>query len=88
MICNSNLLATWDGIPGGTVHSICTHMTHKKHIRLNPYPTNQVTRLRQEAHEFRFKNGYDVPVHVLAKRIADIAQVGRRGMRNKRRVDG
>lgn len=37
----------------------------------------QVTRLRQEAHEFRFKYGYDVPVHVLAKRIADIAQVGR-----------
>jgi 20S proteasome subunit alpha 1 len=37
----------------------------------------QVTRLRQEAHEFRFKYGYDVPVHVLAKRIADIAQVSR-----------
>lgn len=35
----------------------------------------QVTRLRQEAHEFRFKYGYDIPVHVLAKRIADIAQV-------------
>ena len=37
----------------------------------------QVTRLRQEAHEFRFKYGYDIPVHVLAKRIADIAQVER-----------
>ncbi|KAM3568226.1 hypothetical protein VYU27_009646 [Nannochloropsis oceanica] len=35
----------------------------------------QVTRLRSEAHEFRFKYGYDIPVHVLAKRIADIAQV-------------
>lgn len=34
-----------------------------------------MTRLRQEAHEFRFKYGYDIPVHVLAKRIADIAQV-------------
>jgi 20S proteasome alpha/beta subunit len=35
----------------------------------------QVTRLRSEAHEFRFKYGFDIPVHVLAKRIADIAQV-------------
>ena len=32
-------------------------------------------RLRYEAHEFRFKNGYDCPAHVLARRIADIAQV-------------
>uniref|UniRef100_A0A7S2SJC2 Proteasome subunit alpha type n=1 Tax=Rhizochromulina marina TaxID=1034831 RepID=A0A7S2SJC2_9STRA len=35
----------------------------------------QVTRLRQEAHEFKFNYGYDMPVHVLAKRIADISQV-------------
>lgn len=35
----------------------------------------QVQRLRYEAHEFRFKYGYDVPVAVLARRIADIAQV-------------
>ena len=34
-----------------------------------------VQRLRYEAHEFRFKNGYDCPAHVLARRIADIAQV-------------
>lgn len=34
-----------------------------------------VQRLRYEAHEYRFKYGYDCPVHVLARRIADIAQV-------------
>jgi len=35
----------------------------------------QVTRMRQEAHQFKFNFGYDMPVHVLAKRIADICQV-------------
>jgi len=35
----------------------------------------QVQRARYEAAEFQMKYGYPVPVHVLAKRIADIAQV-------------
>ncbi|ETV79408.1 hypothetical protein H257_07425 [Aphanomyces astaci] len=35
----------------------------------------QVQRLRYEAHEFENKFGYPVPVHVLAKRLADISQV-------------
>jgi 20S proteasome subunit alpha 1 len=35
----------------------------------------QVERLRFEATEFEYKNGYAMPVHVLAKRIADICQV-------------
>ncbi len=35
----------------------------------------QVQRLRYEAADFQFKFGYSIPVHVLAKRIADIAQV-------------
>ncbi|CAM9140581.1 unnamed protein product [Chrysoparadoxa australica] len=35
----------------------------------------EVQRLRYEAHEFRYKYGYDCPVAVLAKRIADISQV-------------
>lgn len=35
----------------------------------------QVQRMRFEAADFQFKYGYPIPVHVLAKRIADIAQV-------------
>jgi 20S proteasome subunit alpha 1 len=35
----------------------------------------QVDRVRYEANEFQYNNGYPVPVHVLAKRIADINQV-------------
>ena len=35
----------------------------------------QVERLRYEANEFRFNNGYEMPVHVLARRIADLNQV-------------
>ena len=36
---------------------------------------SQVERLRYEANEFKFNNGYPMPVHVLSKRIADICQV-------------
>ncbi|KAJ0410373.1 hypothetical protein P43SY_002705 [Pythium insidiosum] len=35
----------------------------------------QVQRLRYEAHDFEHKYGYKIPCHVLAKRIADVAQV-------------
>ena len=35
----------------------------------------QVDRVRYEANEFQYNNGYAVPVHVLAKRVADICQV-------------
>lgn len=35
----------------------------------------QVQRLRQEAHEFKFENGFEIPVSHLAKRMADINQV-------------
>ena len=35
----------------------------------------QVQRARQEASEFRFKYGYDIPLSQLAKRVADINQV-------------
>merc|ERR1712154_41075 len=36
---------------------------------------SQVQRARYEAADFQFQYGYSIPVHVLAKRIADIAQV-------------
>jgi 20S proteasome subunit alpha 1 len=36
---------------------------------------SQVERLRYEAGEFRFNNGYPCPVHVLANRMADLCQV-------------
>ena len=32
-------------------------------------------RVRQEASEFRYKYGYDMPPEVLAKRVADMNQV-------------
>lgn len=35
----------------------------------------QIQRLRYEAADFKYKFGYAIPVHVLAKRIADVAQV-------------
>jgi 20S proteasome alpha/beta subunit len=34
-----------------------------------------VTRARSEAAEFRYKNGYEMPCDVLAKRLANINQV-------------
>jgi 20S proteasome subunit alpha 1 len=36
---------------------------------------SQVQRARFEAGEFAYKNGYDMPVHVMAERIANVAQV-------------
>ena len=36
---------------------------------------SKVARLRQEAAEFKFNNGYEIPVSYLAKRAADLAQV-------------
>ena len=35
----------------------------------------QVERLRYEANEFAFKNGYAMPAHALSKRLADLCQV-------------
>ena len=35
----------------------------------------QVTRTRMDAAQFRYKNGYDIPLSFLAKRVADVGQV-------------
>ena len=44
-------------------------------IGLQPDIRAQVDRVRYEANEFMYQNGYAMPVHVLAKRMADICQV-------------
>ena len=44
-------------------------------IGLLPDIKVQVDRVRYEANEFAYNNGYPMPVHVLAKRMADICQV-------------
>jgi len=44
-------------------------------LGLAPDIRAQVERVRYEANEFRYNNGYPMPVHVLARRIADICQV-------------
>ncbi|KAH3674641.1 hypothetical protein WICMUC_003187 [Wickerhamomyces mucosus] len=36
---------------------------------------NQALRARAEAAEFKYKNGYDIPVESLAKRMANLAQI-------------
>jgi 20S proteasome subunit alpha 1 len=36
---------------------------------------SQVEMLRYEANKFKFENGFPIPVHVLAGRIADLCQV-------------
>jgi len=44
-------------------------------LGLAPDVRAQVERVRYEANEFAFNNGYSMPAHVLARRIADLCQV-------------
>jgi 20S proteasome subunit alpha 1 len=41
---------------------------------LIPDAKSLVARARQEAHQFRYKNGYDIPLEYLSKRLANVAQ--------------
>ena len=65
-------------IPGISCHpSMLTRLLTSPNFHLTTAADSRVLvqRLRYEAHEFRFKYGYECPAHVLARRIADIAQV-------------
>mmetsp|Transcript_27851 Transcript_27851/g.26687 ORF Transcript_27851/g.26687 Transcript_27851/m.26687 type:complete len:245 (+) Transcript_27851:160-894(+) len=44
-------------------------------IGLLPDIRAQIERIRYEANEFKFNNGYSMPVHALSQRVADICQV-------------
>jgi 20S proteasome subunit alpha 1 len=35
----------------------------------------RLERIRYEANEFKYDNGYPMPVHALARRVADLCQV-------------
>ncbi len=45
------------------------------HFTITADARSQIARARQEAADFRYNNGYEVPVAYLAKRLADISQV-------------
>ena len=53
----------------------CDRTTHTPFPVIAADARSLVSRTRYEAQDYTFKYGYEVPVHVLAKRMADIAQV-------------
>jgi 20S proteasome alpha/beta subunit len=60
---------------------VCVYIYIYMYSCMHTFPTRiadiraQVERIRYEANEFKFNNGYSMPVHALSQRVADICQV-------------
>ena len=79
---DSCVLVTQKKVPDSLIDATSVtnlyQVTEKVAVLMTGMPADcrtQATRLRYEAAEFKFNNGYEIPVGYLAKRAADISQV-------------